>query len=290
MSLALMLTTLIFSIFITYRIYQWIIKPSYKLPPGPYPWPIIGNLHSIKPVRQICFADWSQVYGPIMSVWFGPLLNIVVSSSELAKQVLRDHDHVLANRIRTPAIDRLSGDGMDLVWADYGPHYVKVRKVCTLELFSPKSVEAFRPVREDEVKAMMGSIFEFCSSRKGESLVLRKYLGSVAFNHITRLVFGKRFVSKGGDLDDKGVEFKRISADEMRLGAAIGFMRILQFGNDELSKHLARRDRLIQAIMDEIKDPRRNSGNDTNTNTKQSFVNALLGLQGKYALTDGTIK
>ncbi|KAI7744083.1 hypothetical protein M8C21_010983, partial [Ambrosia artemisiifolia] len=35
----------------------------------------------------------------------------------------------------------------------------QVRKVCTLELFTPKRLEALRPIREDEVSAMVESIY-----------------------------------------------------------------------------------------------------------------------------------
>jgi hypothetical protein len=37
-------------------------------------------------------------------------------------------------------------------------------KVCTLELFTPKRLEALRPIREDEVTAMVESIFKDCTN------------------------------------------------------------------------------------------------------------------------------
>lgn len=135
----------------------------YKLPPGPRPWPVVGNLYDIKPVRFRCFAEWAEKYGPIMSVWFGTSLTVVVTTTELAKEVLKEHDQQLADRPRNRSTARFSRGGMDLIWADYGPHYVKVRKVCNLELFSPKRLELLRPIREDEVTAMVESIFRSCT-------------------------------------------------------------------------------------------------------------------------------
>jgi len=84
---------------------------------------------------------------------------VIVSNSKLAKEVLKENDQQLADRHRSRSAAKFSKDGQDLIWADYGPHYVKVRKVCTLELFSPKRIEALRPIREDEVTAMVESIF-----------------------------------------------------------------------------------------------------------------------------------
>ncbi|KAJ8486127.1 hypothetical protein OPV22_018612 [Ensete ventricosum] len=96
-----------------------------------------------------------------MSVWFGTTLNVVSSCSELAREVLRDKDQQL---VRSRSATRFSREGStDLIGADYGPHYVKVRKLCNLELFSSKRLDALRPIREDEVTAMVESVFKQCS-------------------------------------------------------------------------------------------------------------------------------
>lgn len=157
----LVITISILAVFLCFKLYQ---RLRFKLPPGPRAWPIVGNLYDIKPVRFRCFAEWAQAYGPIISVWFGSTLNVIVSNSELAKEVLKEHDQQLADRHRSRSAAKFSKDGKDLIWADYGPHYVKVRKVCTIELFSPKRLEALRPIREDEVTAMVESIFNDCTN------------------------------------------------------------------------------------------------------------------------------
>lgn len=161
MALPLIFLISIITLFLVYKLYQ---RLRFKLPPGPRPLPIVGNLYDIKPVRFRCYAEWAQSYGPIMSVWFGSTLNVVVSNSELAKEVLKEHDQQLADRHRSRSAARFSRDGQDLIWADYGPHYVKVRKVCNLELFTPKRLEALRPIREDEVSAMIESIYKDCTN------------------------------------------------------------------------------------------------------------------------------
>ncbi|GAV57822.1 p450 domain-containing protein, partial [Cephalotus follicularis] len=287
--MALTLLLIPISILFTYKLYQ---RLRCKLPPGPYPLPIIGNLYHMKPNRCRCYAEWSQTYGPIISVWLGSELNVVVSDSELAKQVLKDHDHQLAYRHRTKTVAKITKDGMDLIWADYGPHYVKVRKVCNLELFSPKRIEALGSIREKEVGAMIESIFKDCINldNDGKSLLLRNYLGSVGFNNITRLVFGKRFVNKEGEMDEQGSEFKAIVGQEVKLGASLGLVEhiwwlrwISWFGNEAFSKHLTRRDKLTRAIMEDYKVASKKSGG-----AKQHFVAALLSLD-KYNLSEDTI-
>jgi coumaroylquinate(coumaroylshikimate) 3'-monooxygenase len=137
-----------------------------RLPPGPRAWPVVGNLRQIKPVRCRCFQEWAHRYGPIISVWFGSSLTVVVSTSDLAKAVLKEHDQQLADRPRNRSTQRFSRNGQDLIWADYGPHYIKVRKLCNLELFTQKRLEALRPIREDEVTAMVESVHRASTAGK----------------------------------------------------------------------------------------------------------------------------
>ncbi|KAK8649204.1 hypothetical protein V6N13_129938 [Hibiscus sabdariffa] len=288
----LVITISIFALFLAFKLYQ---RLRFKLPPGPRAWPVVGNLYDVKPVRFRCYAEWAQAYGPVISVWFGSTLNVIVSNTELAREVLKERDQQLADRHRTRSAAKFSRDGQDLIWADYGPHYVKVRKVCTLELFSPKRLEALRPIREDEVTAMVESIFIDSTNpdagSKGTSLLVRKYLGAVAFNNITRLAFGKRFVNSEGIMDEQGHEFKAIVANGLKLGASLAMAEhipwlrwMFPLEEEAFAKHGARRDRLTRAIMDEHTLARQKSGG-----AKQHFVDALLTLQEKYDLSEDTI-
>jgi coumaroylquinate(coumaroylshikimate) 3'-monooxygenase len=260
-----------------------------KLPPGPRPWPVVGNLFQIQPVRCRCFAEWAGRYGPIMTVWFGSSPMVVVSTSELAQEVLKTHDQQLADRPRNRSTERFSRGGMDLIWADYGPHYIKVRKFCNLELFTPRRLEALRPIREDEVTDMVESVHK--ASKGGKAVVVREFLGMVGFNNITRLAFGKRFLDAKGELDEQGREFKGIVTNGIKIGASLSigeYIRWLRWlapvDEDIYKAHNDRRDRLTVKIMEEHAKALKISGT-----TKQHFVDALLTLREKYDLSDDTV-
>ncbi|XP_061955135.1 cytochrome P450 98A2-like isoform X1 [Populus nigra] len=290
MALPLLVLVSIFVLLLAYILYQ---RLRFKLPPGPRPWPIVGNLYAIKPIRFRCFAEWAQAYGPVVSVWFGSTLNVVVCNAELAKQVLKENDQQLADRHRSRLSARFSRDGKDLIWADYGPHYVKVRRVSTLELFSAKRLEELRPIREDEVTFMAESIFKDCTNPEnhGKSLLVKKYLGDVAFNNITRLAFGKRFMNSEGIIDEQGQEFKAIVSNGVRLGGSLTMAEhipwlqwMFPLEEEAVEKHNARRDGLTRVIMEEHTNARKKSGG-----AKKHFVDALLTLQEKYDLSEVTI-
>ncbi|KAL3568925.1 hypothetical protein D5086_028815 [Populus alba] len=249
MALPLLVLVSIFVLVLAYILYQ---RLRFKLPPGPRPWPVVGNLYDVKPIMFRCFAEWAQAYGSIISVWCGSTLNVVVCNADLARQVLKENDQQLADGNR---------DGEDLIWADYGPHYVKLRKVSPLELFSAKRLDELRPIREDEVSLMAESIFKDCTDLEnhGKILSVRKYLGDVAWNNITRLAFGKRFMNSEGIIDEQGQEFKAIVSDGVRLGATPSMAEhipwlqwMFPLEEEAFAKLNARRDKLdmISAGMD----------------------------------------
>lgn len=121
--------------------------------------------------------------------------------------------------------------------------------------------------------------------------MVRKFLGEVAFNNITRLAFGKRFVNSEGVLEEQGVEFKGVVENGLKLGASLAMAEhipwlrwMFPLEEEAFAKHGARRDRLTRAIMEEHTEARKKSGG-----AKQHFVDALLTLQDKYDLGEDTI-
>lgn len=129
------------------------------------------------------------------------------------------------------------------------------------------------------------------AGNRGKSLLMRKYLGSVAFNNITRLTFGKRFMNSEGEIDEQGQEFKGIVSNGIKIGAKLPMGEYVPWlrwaftvDNEALESQASRRDRLTRRIMEEHTAARNKTGD-----TKQHFVDALLTLQNQYDLSDDTV-
>lgn len=132
----------------------------------------------------------------------------------------------------------------------------------------------------------------FVAENKGKALVLREYLSMMAFLHITRLTFGKRFIDSNGVIDEQGQELKNILNDAIKLGSKKSvfaeFLPWLSFlfkhQNDALAEHDSRADKFTKRIMEEHTLARCKTGN-----TKNHFVDALLTLQKEYELSEDTV-
>ncbi|KAL4395244.1 hypothetical protein AHAS_Ahas02G0232600 [Arachis hypogaea] len=109
------------------------VKLTIKLPPGPYPYPIIGNILELSHKPYGSLYKFSKTYGPIMTLKFGSLTTIVISSQEIAKEALTKHNLAFPNKKvldMTRALDHVS-----MVWSRGCDYWRTLRKLRIKLLF-----------------------------------------------------------------------------------------------------------------------------------------------------------
>ncbi|EXC29388.1 Cytochrome P450 71D10 [Morus notabilis] len=137
-----------------------------KLPPGPTPLPIIGNLHQLTTLPHRGLQSLSKKYGPIMSLRLGQVQAVVVSSPEAAELFLKTHDTAFASRPKVQASEYMSYGTKGMAFTEYGPYWRNVRKLCTLQLLSASKIESFTASRGEEVAALVESLRGAAAARE----------------------------------------------------------------------------------------------------------------------------
>ncbi|KAL0448950.1 UNVERIFIED_CONTAM: Trimethyltridecatetraene synthase [Sesamum latifolium] len=164
-------------------------QPKRQLPPGPKPWPIIGNLNLVGSIPHQSLHFLSEKYGEIMQLKFGTLPVVVASSPEMAKQFLRVHDTAFASRPALSAGKYTSYNYSDMTWAPYGPYWRQTRKIYSMEVFNAKKLESFEHIRVEERRNFLSRL----RSLSGKPIVLRDHLSRFSISSISRMVFSNKY-------------------------------------------------------------------------------------------------
>ncbi|XVF08814.1 hypothetical protein REPUB_Repub07fG0035800 [Reevesia pubescens] len=115
-----------------------------NLPPSPPKLPIIGNIHQLGKLPRRSLKDLSRKYGSLLLLQLGHNPTLVVSSAEMAREIVKNHDIVFSSRPSTKAAKILFYGCTDVGFAPYGEYWRQVRKISVLELLSLRRVHSFQ--------------------------------------------------------------------------------------------------------------------------------------------------
>ncbi|KAL0920125.1 hypothetical protein M5K25_009236 [Dendrobium thyrsiflorum] len=166
-----------------------------SLPPGPRKLPIIGNLHQVGGLTHRPLWHLSQKYGPLMHLKIGKVPILVVSSADMAREILKTNDFGFCSRPMLTSSNKFSYDCKDISFAPYGEYWREMRKISILQLFSTKRVSTFHSVREEEVAILIDSI----SKSLSKPINLTKLVSTLIGNIICRVALNKKYDQ--GDLE-----------------------------------------------------------------------------------------
>lgn len=172
----------------------WKGKPKDQphLPPGPHPFPVIGNILQVKP-RQLLLSlqQFQEKYGPIFTVYFGSRPVVMLCGYDMVKEALIDNKDAFSGRGKMPLADYvLKGYG---ILGSNGERWKQMRRfaLTTLRNFGmgKRSIEE----RIQEEAQFLAEEF----SKTGGKLFDPTFLLSCAVsNIICSIVFGQRFSYK----------------------------------------------------------------------------------------------
>lgn len=185
---------------------------------------------------------------------------VVASSADVARAFLKTHGHNFSSRPPTTAGKYTTYNYSGMLWAPYGPYWRQARKIWSTKLVSPNSIKSYEHTRKEEMKSMLNELFT-CS---GTTILLKDYVYSLNLNIISRMVFGKKCVTKDQSGFVSWEELRRLLKEFFLLNtfANIGDL-IPCFSFLDLQGYVKRMkdfsvtiDRFLEHVMDEHEERR----------------------------------
>ncbi|CAK9165499.1 unnamed protein product [Ilex paraguariensis] len=122
-----------------------------RLPPGPYPFPIIGNIFELGHKPHQSLANHAKIHGPLMSLKLGSITTMVVSSPQMAKQVLQQHDQAFSCRTVTDALHALDHHKVSMPLLPANSAWRNLRKISKEQFFSMQRLHAGQGLRRKKL-------------------------------------------------------------------------------------------------------------------------------------------
>ncbi|WVY91028.1 hypothetical protein V8G54_036542 [Vigna mungo] len=160
-----------------------------KLPPGPWKLPVIGSLHHlVGSLPQHRLRELAKKHGPLMHLQLGESSTVVVSSPEVAKDIMKTYDAIFAQRPHRIVAQTMCYGSTDIVTAPYGGYWKQQRRICSQELLSNRRVRSFRSIRETEVL----NLVRYIETNTGSCVNLTEKVTCMTSAIIARAAFGEK--------------------------------------------------------------------------------------------------
>ncbi|KIJ26413.1 hypothetical protein M422DRAFT_784422 [Sphaerobolus stellatus SS14] len=140
-----------------YQFYR-LIRRSAQRPPGPKPWPIIGNLLQMpKSHEWLTFAACGIEYGHCvyLTILGQPIL--VLSSLQAANELLEQRSAIYSSRPRLVMAGDLTGFDQSIALMPYTDRFREMRQLLKKEL-SDSSLKIYWPLHEEESRILVKNL------------------------------------------------------------------------------------------------------------------------------------
>lgn len=253
-------------------------KRSYNLPPGPNRLPILGNLHQLGSLPHLSLDRLSKKYGPLMFLQLGSVPTLVISSSDVVRDIIKTKDSIFSDRPDgLYAVNKFSYNCNDISFAPYGDSWKELRKIASLELLSSKRVQSFQSVREQEVEILIDTI-----AQSSGPINLSKLFLVFVNNIVSRVTFGKKYKSlEEGDEESNGKFDEVMHETQALLGEFVisdycpwlKFLNKLNGFEAKVENNFKELDKLYDEVIADHLDRKRPESE------QEDFVDVLLRIQ-----------
>ncbi|KAI5671074.1 hypothetical protein M9H77_11438 [Catharanthus roseus] len=174
---------------------------SLPIPPGPFPWPIVGNIFHLDPKKpHISIAKLAESFGPLFSLKIGSRFFIIASNPTSAREIFKIHDKELSGRY-IPQINRILPETKTSAIAMAGEcdeRWRFLRTIAHTELFSSQALEYGSESRLKKVNEML----DFLNSKNGELIKIKDFIFASVTNILSRMMVSEDIVKSWNDSEE----------------------------------------------------------------------------------------
>lgn len=195
-------------------------RKRFKCPPGPFTLPIVGSWLQIgNKLDHHDLIGYAKRFGEVFLIRMGQRKIAVISSKELAREVLLTKGVEFGSRSRNIVFDIFTGKGQDMIFTEYGEHWRKMRRIVTVPFFTNKVVQQNSSEWEAEAAAVVEDVRKKPTAAT-EGIVLRDRIELMVYNNVYKIMFGRGFASVD---DPLYLKVKTVNAERSRLGQSLEY-------------------------------------------------------------------
>ncbi|KAJ4246879.1 hypothetical protein NW762_013431 [Fusarium torreyae] len=137
--------------------YARVLRQRQSLPPGPFPWPIVGNHFQIKlPRPWLYMANLSKEYNdPMVTIWYGHKPSIVCNDIWTITDLCDKRANIYSSRPHMIMLgDSRNATKNDQAVLPYGDRWRYHRRL-THQAVGTQAVRSYRPFQQAEIKLLL---------------------------------------------------------------------------------------------------------------------------------------
>lgn len=183
-----------------------------RLPPGPFPLPLIGNLHILGGELHVILKNLAEKYGDVFRLYIGGKLVIVLSGNAIREGLVRNPSN-FAGRPFMSYYKIALRDDIPLVLVDYGEHWRIHRRL------AHKVIKVFGTNRyEFIIHREISELFKRIDNAGNQQVSIKIEMALSIMNIICTKIFNSRY----GVGDPEFLEMFRLQAELFRLSVVAG--------------------------------------------------------------------
>ncbi|KAL3205764.1 hypothetical protein MRX96_052933 [Rhipicephalus microplus] len=172
-----------------------------KYPKGPFPLPLVGNLLSLRNVKDLHSkaTELSKTYGDVFTLWMAHKPMVILNGQAAIREAFLERRHEFAGRFQTKMGELQTQGNHDILFEDYNPRWKALRKVALLAVRKYAVSDSLEKLCADVVDAYVDSL------PKGPQVIdSRKPFFYLLYNVIGVSVYGTDLTE--GDKDIRRLE------------------------------------------------------------------------------------